>query len=240
MSETMELVPNAPHAVAVRQPEGMTIEQVFNAVLEKNINAEQIGVMKQLLAMDAERKFAVAFVALQAELPTIVATTVIPNRGKYERFEDVMRVVGPLLQQHGFTVSFSQDAKDNRIVQRCTLMHVGGHSRTNDFAVRAGGRSDSETQADCKASTTAKRNALLNCLNIIIRQDCMADESDAGNEGGFVTKEQAFELERRVAETNSDKAAFLRFAGADKFSEIGSSRYAELDASLKKKETRGR
>lgn len=237
MTQELELAPRQELPVA--QHSGMTIEQVFNAVLEKNINAEQIGVMKQLLAMDAERKFAVAFVALQAELPVIVASTVIPNRGKYEKFEDVMRVVGPALQKNGFTVSFSMDFKENRILETCHLKHIGGHTQSNSFAVRTR-KADSDTQADCMAATTAKRNALLNALNIVIRQDCMADESDVGNEGGYITKEQAFELERRVAETNSDRAAFLRFAGADKFSEISASRYAELDASLKKKEARGR
>jgi hypothetical protein len=236
--QTMELVPQGERAVAKPDAGGMSIEQVFNAVVEKNLNAEQIGVMKELLAMDAQRKFAAAFVALQSELPTIVAATTIPNRGKYEKFEDVMKAVGPYLQKYGFTVSFSMDFKDNRILETCHLTH-GGHTRSNTFAVRTR-KADSDTQADCMAATTAKRNALLNALNIVIRQDCMSDESDAGIEGDYITKEQAFELERRVGETNSNKEAFLRYAEAAKFSEISSSRYAELDASLKKKERQGR
>ena len=235
--KTTELELAAKRDVAVREPEtGLSIEQAFQAVTSGTVKAEHIAVMKELLAMDAERKFNAAFVALQADMPVIVATSVIPNRGKYERFEDIMRQIGPLLTKHGFTVSFSQDFKENRILEICTLSHAAGHSRSNSFAVRAGGRADSDTQADCKASTTAKRNALCNALNIVIRQDCLSTEEDVTIEGAFVTDEVAFELERRVKETNSDVAAFLKFAGAKKFSEIAASRYDDLDAMLTRKE----
>lgn len=230
--------------LAVNEPAGaLSLESAFRAVVDGTIKAEHVAVMKELLAMDAERKFNSAFVSLQADLPTIVATTVITNRGKYERFEDIMRVVGPLLTKHGFTVSFSQDFKENRIVETCTLSHAAGHSRPNSFAVRAG-KADSDTQADCKASTTAKRNALCNALNIVIRQDVLlnedADASIEGNPNAFLTPDQAFEIERRVKETNSIVPAFLRFAGAATFKEIPANKYAELDSMLRRKETQGR
>lgn len=236
MKQTTELELASARAVAVRDDAGLSIEQAFQAVTSGTVKAEHIAVMKELLAMDAERKFNAAFVALQADMPVIVASSVIPNRGKYQKFEDIMSEIGPILTRNGFTVSFSQDFKENRILEICTLSHAAGHSRSNSFAVRAGGRADSDTQADCKASTTAKRNALCNALNIVIRQDCMTEEHDASIIGGNVTEDQADELERRVKETNSDVAAFLKFAGAKKFSEIPASRYDDLDALLAKKE----
>lgn len=215
----------------------LTISQVFAAVLEKNLSPENVQVAKELLAMDAERKFAAAFVDLQANLPQIVATSVIPNRGKYERFEDVMRQIGPVLQKHGFSVSFAQDFKENRIIQTCHLRHSGGHVQSNSFAVRAGGKADSETQADCKASTTAKRNALLNALNIVIRQDIFAEDSgDASIEGSPITKEQADSLRKRVHATGTVEPSFLKYAGAKTYEEIMSGRYTELDEWLRVRE----
>lgn len=230
-------------AVVTQPGGGLSIEHAFQAVVAGTIKAEHVVVMRELLAMDAERKFNAAFVRLQSRMPTIVASTVIPNRGKYERFEDVMRVIGPLLSEHGFTVSFSQDFKDNRIIVTCTLSHEAGHSRPNSFAVRSGGKSDSETQADCKAATTAKRNALCQALNIVIRQDVLNEEDDATIEGdpnAKLTPAQADEVERRAKETNSNIPAFLKFAGAEKFSEIAASKYTELDAMLRRKEKVGR
>lgn len=222
---------------------GLSIEQVFAAVQEKQISPENIEVMRQLLAMDAEQKFAAAFVELQAQIPTITAKTQIPNRGKYEKFEDLMAVLTPLLAKHKFTVSFSQTFSDNpiRIIETCHLSH-GRHTLTRSFAVRTR-KADSDTQADCMAATTAKRNALCNALNIVIRQDCLNSEDDAGIEGDVdtkITEEQAEELEHRVLMTNSNTADFLKYAKAISFADIMASRYTELNELLARKERAGR
>ena len=71
----------------------------------------------------------------------------------------------------------------------------------------------------------------------------MDEDNDAsllGNMSEFVTAAQADELERRAQETNSNIPAFLKFAGAAKFSEIRASKYDELDALLRKKEQAGK
>lgn len=212
---------------------------VDGGVTESNVAAldKLLAVYERLDDKRAEREFSAAFVALQQDMPVIVADTVIPNRGKYARFEDVMHVVGPLLVKHGFSVSFSMDFKDNRIVETCHLSHIGGHSQSNSFAVRSGGKADSDTQADCKAATTAKRNALLNCLNIVIRQDALLDEeNDASILGAFISPEKALYLREMVRETKSDEAGFLKFAQADTYEEIHESSYQRLVNALMKKQ----
>jgi len=228
-------------------PLGNTLAVISRAARDPNCDVEK---MERLLAMAermearrAEKEFIAAFNRLQRKLPTIVAKTVIPNRGKYERFEDVMFQIGPLIQEEGFAVSFSMDFKDNRIIETCYLKHTSGHSQSNSFAVRSGGKAESDTQADCKAATTAKRNALLNALNIVIRQDCLSDESDAAIEGdpnAKLTQAQADELEHRAQLTNSNIPALLRFAGSATFKDIPANKYAELDSMLRRKEQGGR
>lgn len=212
------------------------IEKIVNGgVTESNVAAldKLLGVYERLDDKRAEREFASAFVALQTDLPVIVADTVIPNRGKYSRFEDVMHIVGPLLAKHGFSVSFSMDFKENRIVETCHLKHIGGHSQSNSFAVRAGGKADSDTQADCKAATTAKRNALLNCLNIVIRQDAMQnEEGDASLEGGPIPPDKVVYIRELLEETKSDVGKFLAMAGVDRVEEIGTGQYDTLVRAL--------
>ncbi len=218
------------------------IVQMMQAITDKGITQENVAALTQLTALyermqdkDAERQFAAAFVRLQADLPVIVASTVIPQRGRYERFEDVMDQIQPHLTQHGFTVTFSQDFRENRILQVCRLQHVGGHFKENSFAVRSG-KADTETQADCKAATTAKRNALCNALNIVIRQDALQDEEgDARMEGEPVTERQANHLRELVADTQSDDAKFLKYAGAKTYEEINAASYDRLVEMLKKK-----
>lgn len=222
---------------------------MLQAVIKGGVTTENAGALEKLVdlyermeARNAEKAFNRAFVQLQNEMPVIVAKTVIPNRGKYERYEDVFNVVAPLLVKHGFTVDFTQSYDQTRIIETCHLRHVEGFSKSNSFAVRVG-KADTETQADCKAATTAKRNALLNALNIVIRQDCLNSEDDAAMEGdpnAKVTPAQADELERRVQETNSIVPAFLKVAGATTFKDIPANRYDELDAMLRRKEQAGR
>ena len=226
-------------AVALPQ-QTLSIEQVFAAVIDKQISHENVAVMKELLAMSAQQKFSAAFVALQSDLPTIVAESVIPNRGKYAKFEDVMHQIAPALKKHGFTVSFSQKQDAGRITETCYLTHDGGHTRESGYTVRVSGKADSETQADTKAGTTAKRKALQDALNLVIRQDCLNEEEDASLEGGNITEDQAFELERRVALLNQDHAKFLKWLQAPSYAEIPKSKFDMADQFLSKKEQAGR
>lgn len=236
---------NEQNQLATQQEPSVTL--MLAKIIEGGITEQSVGVLEKMCALkermdarEAERQFTVAFNALQNDTPVIVASSVIPNRGKYERFEDVMRVVGPLLIRHGFAVSFAQEADDKRIKVTCHLRHIGGHTVSTPFAVRLGGRADSDTQADCKASTTAKRNALLQALNIVIRQDVFQNEDDARIEGGFITPEEAAELEQWVESLGADRKKFLEFAGAPTFAEIPTSKLEMLQDSLRKKEKGGR
>lgn len=231
-------------ALQQREP---SVGLMLQTVIEKGVTSENVTALEQLVglyerleAKNAEKAFNSAFVELQNELPVIVAQSVIPNRGKYERFEDVMHVVKPLLIKNGFAVSFEQLADDKRIKVTCHLRHVGGHSQSTPFAVRLGGKADSDTQADCKASTTAKRNALLQALNIVIRQDCLQDEDDAHNEGGYISQQQADELRDWVSNLGADPIAFLEYASATKFEEIHINRLEALHGALRKKEKEAR
>lgn len=252
-----ELAVVKPAEMAVAPAEQPTPAQMLKLMVEKGVTSENVAAFEKLAELqwkfeerDAVRAFNADFVKLQAELPVIVASSIIPNRGKYERFEDVMRVVQPILTRNGFTVRFEQLNGENKIACVCHLMHSAGHSVANSYAVRVSGKADSETQADCKASTTAKRNALLQSLNIVIRQDCFQDEdNNPALEGHFITAEQAAELQHRVKMVNGNEGAFLKLAGLnalkppytlEHYQKIMSAKYAVLDEQLKKKEQSGK
>jgi ERF superfamily len=238
--------PQLPLATREQKPlanQSASVGAMLQTVIEKGVTSENVAALEQLVglyerleAKDAEKAFNAAFVALQTDTPVIVAKTVIPNRGKYEKFEDVMQVVGPLLIRNGFAVSFEQLADDKRIKVTCHLRHIGGHSQSTSFAVRLGGKADSDTQADCKASTTAKRNALLQALNIVIRQDCLQDEDDPHNEGQFISPDNAEMLRVWVESTRSDRTKFLEHAQAETFDKILNSRFEDLCDTLRRRE----
>lgn len=227
-------------------PEALTIQpaQMLRAVIDKGITPESVGVVERLVALyermadkDAERKFAVAFANLQADVPAVQAVKEVPNndgtvRYCYAPYEEIMFKVRPILQRHGFTVTFSSSVIDGRIVQSCTLQHVGGHKRTNQSAARIGKGppGSSDAQGDGAASTYAKRFALCDALNIVVERD-----TDARAESGCISFEQAAYLKEMVKETRSDEKAFLKYAGAADYEHISTDRYDVLARELHKK-----
>lgn len=245
MSESSELqVVGQQQAVVRQQP---SVGDMLQAVIEKGITAENVSAMEQLVGLyermqsrDAERAFAEAFVKLQADMPKVQAIRPVPGndgsvRYKFAPYEEIMRQVGPMLQRHGFTVTFSTDYDEKRLIKTCTLQHVGGHSKVNKFAVRIGQGPPkaSESQSDGAASTYAKRFALCDALNIQIDHDT---DADPRAEGGVISPGQASDLRRRVRECGADERAFLAFAGAQDFEDIVDAKYTMLDAFLTKKE----
>ncbi len=239
MDTPTSLVNAQPQTLATVQQQAPSLLDMMRAVVAGGVTTENVGVLKEMLAINermeirnAEKDFNAAFTALQNDMPTIIAESVIPNRGKYAKFEDVMWQISPMLSKHGFSVSFSMTNDGIRVVETCTLRHIGGHSQSNSFGVRVG-KADSDTQADCKAATTAKRNALLNCLNIVVRQDALQNEDDdASLEGGLISPDKVIYLRERLQETNSDLTRFLQLAGAESLETIRSGSYDVLVRAL--------
>lgn len=225
------------------QPAQLSTLALIGRIVDSGITPQTIEVMERMLAMkereeakESARAFSESLSRFQDEMPELVAKTEIPKRGKYERFEDIMHVARPLLVKHGFSVSFRQEVSADRITAVCKLAHRAGHFVENSFSVRVANKADTATQADCMASTTSKRNALIQALNIVIRQDCIDEEGDARNVGAFITQEKAFELASRVMACGADAKKFLAFAQAESFETIGEAILPQLESMLRAKE----
>lgn len=221
---------------------------MMQTIIEKGITAENVSAFEGLLKLQermedrqSEKEFAAAFVELQSSMGKVEARKAVPGSGNtiryyYAPFEDIMAQVKPLLQANGFAVSFDSKRDEGMITEICTLMHRGGHSRSNNFAVRIGKGppSATESQADGSASTYAKRYALCNALNIVIG----GMDDDARTIGESITEAQAIELRDRVANCHADEAAFLKFAGAANYESIPATKFDALDSMLRQKEVR--
>ena len=243
-NEELALDPGPGVSAIERVP---SVPKMMEAFLERGVTADNVAAFEKLIelhermeARNGEREFAKAFAALQAEMPIVEAKKPVHTKDgtlkyKFAPYEAIMEQVRPLIQRHGFTLSFSMDFKEGRIIQTCTLTHIGGHSRSNQFMARIGSGppGSSEAQADGAASTYAKRFALCNALNIVCEVD--TDGADARNEGKPITEDQAIYLREQVKETKSNEADFLRFAGSATYEAIGSARYPSLIAALEKK-----
>jgi hypothetical protein len=241
MTEELQRMPE--QAVARPVP---SVGEMLGAVIEKGVTAENVAAIEKLVGLyermeekKSEREFATAFVRLQEIMPKVNATKAVPDRSggvryKFAPLEEIVRQIGPALKECGFTFSFSERYAEARMIETCTIMHISGHSRQNEFSVRVGSGPPgcTETQADGAASQYARRYALCDALGIVIEHL----DQDARLEGGMITKDQAEELSRRLQEVNGDRAAFLKLADADSFFNIRVAKLEMLETMLAKKE----
>lgn len=244
-SEQLE-IPEAKAALAVRSEP--TTADMLRAVVDAGITDQNVGVLERLVALkeraeqrQAEREFAVAFNALQSEMPAIGASSEVPGKNdtvkyRFAAYETIMQEVRPLLMKHGFSVTFKAEFKEARVHMTCRLLHIGGHHEDTVSMVRVGSGpyGASETQADGAAQTYAKRYALCSALNIVIERDTDGT-ANVAVEGSPISFEQAETLRELVKDTGSDEKKFLDYAGAKSYGEIGSNRYMELFSQLNKR-----
>lgn len=226
-----------------------TVAEMFQAVIEKGVTSENVSAVKEMAQLlreervfDAEKQFATAFVELQKEMPKVQATEVINGkdgkmRSSFAPFEVIDSQARPICIAHGFTYTFSEaPSQPGKVTKVCILQHIGGHKREVPYSVRIGSGPPgcSESQSDGSAHSYAKRGALCDALNIVVKG--IDRDADPRDEGGFITPEQAKSLQKRVMDTGSDAKAFLKFAQAETFEQIHANRYAELDSNLRRKE----
>lgn len=234
-------------ALSAQNPIGRLIESVISSQESASAKVETLGKLTELYermeAKNAEKEFAAGFVRLQSELAPVKAMKAVPNndgttRYFYAPFEQIMAQVQPLLLKHGFAVSFSSQTDEKRVTQTCTLMHVGGHSRTNSFSARIGSGppKSSEAQGDGAASTYAKRFALCNALNIVTEVDTDGADEEPADEP--ISHEKATYLRELIHETQSNEAKVLEIAGAQKIEDIKSGAYPTLVRMLNAKKSR--
>ena len=256
-TESTDLVA-AQHELAVSPlPSSLDIGAMLTTAIAAGITPENATTLERMMAMyermeerDAEKQFARAFAALQADMPEIKAVKAVPDKNgnlkyRFAPYEDIMEIVKPLLQKHGFTVTFSCAFSEGRVNQTCTLQHTGGHKSANQFAARIGSGPPgcSEAQGDGAAATYAKRHALCYALNIVIERD--EDGADPKTRaqviGAPISPEQVQTLNEMVRDCQAaggpglDLPKFLDFAKAKSIGEIGTADYPRAFAALQKK-----
>lgn len=217
----------------------MSVGEMMGVLASRpDITTETVAVMKELVGLKREMdkdsarvSFNRAFVALQRDLKAVVAQRTVPgNDGKiryrFAAFEDLMAEVAPHLDKHDLSLSFTTKTEEGRLCVTATLMHIDGHERSTDFAVRSGKGAPgcSDAQTDGGAFTFAKRYAMCGLLNIVIDKD-----TDAALLGDTITKEEALDLERRVLAISKgdDKQVdrYLKLADAANFQTVKRAKY---------------
>lgn len=166
--------------VATQSPIKFDIESIFRLAIEKEGTAETLeklmGIRRELNAETARKAFDEAMAAFQAECPPVSKTKGVPTESgalayKYAPFENIIAIVKPCLQRHGFSYTLDTDTSSapGWVIAICHVMHSGGHTRpsTAKFPLGTKTRLMSDTQVYASALTFASRRVFCNAFGIV-------------------------------------------------------------------------
>ena len=222
--------------------------RLLEAAVRGGVTPENVAVVKELLAMRREelamenkRSFNRSFFLLKQKIAQMEICADKAGKNKsgaviytYASESELADKLEPVLAEFGFAMMFGQKRTDNMVIAEITLIHRDGHEEKREYAVRVGRSNEmkDDTAVDSGSTTSAWRHLVIKLFGLKSR---IMEESDMANEGSPISFEQSETLRELVKETNSDEAAFLRFAGAVKYEEIGAVKYDMLFRALDKK-----
>jgi hypothetical protein len=240
------IIPATESALATtHEPSTIGILQAF---VDKGITSENVAAFSQLIALKREEDsrqskiaFNKSFFRLKTELATMnfYCDKEAKDRSggvmySYCSEEEISNKLEPVLFKHGFAMMFGQKQQDSRIIAEITLIHSEGHEEKREYAVRSGATNAAKdaTQADTGSTTSAWRHLVIKMFGLKSR---ISEQGDARNIGAPISFDQAQTLREMVKETKSDEKAFLKFAGAPSYEEIGALEYDRLFRALEMK-----
>lgn len=136
-----------------------------------------MGMYTEAQARSAREQFFAAFARMQAELPAVERKGKGHNNIRYAKNDDIQEAVRPVLERHGFSLSFRTEFPTPKSVKiTAVLAHAGGHDERTEFV------SDADTSGNKNAiqamgSTIAygKRYATGAILNITTKDEVDTD-----------------------------------------------------------------
>lgn len=190
MSDSRELAHAGEQggAVAIAQSEGerrfaQTIQMVREAMLNPDVDANKAKVMAELMTSLEDRSIAAEFNrdlnAAIMEMPVITKAGIItiparegkPERtqGRFARFEDIDRVVRPILNRHNLAIRFDIEESNKGISVRPILTHRNGHTERGGAMHAPIDTSGAKNNVQGAGSTVSylKRYTMCSTLNII-------------------------------------------------------------------------
>lgn len=215
-------------------------EIIKQAVSNPDLDADKLHKLldfqERVMNKQAEQEFNAAFHVVQLNMPTIKKDNSVsypvdkndPNGAQkkafdYATYENIMKVVKPVLLENGFTIDFdTQEREGGGATVIATLTHTGGHYKKAHFngaLDTSGGKNN--IQAMGSTFSYGKRYCLTSLLNIITE-----GEDNDGNYQDFPIDDAQFEeIQKLIDETNTDAASFCKYMEVTSLKQIKSKSY---------------
>lgn len=178
------------------------IQVIERAALNPEVDIDKMERLLQMQERVMDRQammaYSAAMAAMQTELPSIEERGQT-NNGFYATLEDIVDTVRPIMQKHGFAVSFRIQTQERGIEVTGVLMHKDGHREETRMLLPADSSGNKNAvQAFGSSTSYGKRYVLCALLNITTR----GQDDDGLNAGGIkrITAFQAGQIQRLISQ----------------------------------------
>lgn len=207
-------------------------DNMLMAIIEKAVTNPEVDVDKMSAMLDvqerimnknAEAEFNIAMVSALGEIPSFEEKT--QGHGyKYATFEQINKIVKPILAKYDLFVNFTTNFKDKGVYVTAQITHKGGHAKqtTGLFPFDPSG-SKNNIQAVGSAISYGKRYMQNALLNITTHGE---DDDGFATEKTISTAEIA-KINAGILKSGIKLSDFLEAMNVSTLSEIKMDNYAE-------------
>jgi hypothetical protein len=212
------------------------LSMVARAAADPNVDIDKLERLMLMRERELERQSRTAFddamAVMQPELPSISERGDAAGRYTFAKWEDIQAAIKPVLQRHGFALTFRTDTND-KITVTGILSHRGGHREETAITLPTD-PSGNKNAVQAVASSVAygKRYTAGALLNLTSH----GEDDDAFSAGvATITEEQEAELRELAEASGADVPAFLKYMKAGALSAIAAKDYHKAKAALNAK-----
>lgn len=197
-------------AVAQHQADNSIMAVISRAAADPTCDIEK---MERLMAMHermqdkaAEAAFNAAMAQMQCEFPTVAHGALNEHTDKtYATLDDINVMIKPIMQAHGFAISFKVEHVGEGVNVTGILMHRDGHREQTTMLLPVDiGKGRNAVQAVGSSTTYGKRYVMCALLNITTGE-ARDDDGESAVPPPLVTENQAKQLQA-LLDKCSDKA----------------------------------
>lgn len=201
-----ELVTQQPQQIGrVEQPQSTSMmDFIQRAASDASVDIDKlerlIVLSESMQAKQAEQAFNAAMAQMQCEIPTVgEGAQNSHTKNTYATLDDINRVLKPIMQRHGFAVSFKVDNQANGIHVTGILMHSAGHREQTTLLLPVDiGSGRNAVQAVGSSTTYGKRYVMCALLNITTG-DAPDDDGQSAQAEQLITPAQAKQIDALLA-----------------------------------------
>jgi hypothetical protein len=241
----------APAPQPVSEP-GSILDVIERAALNPNVDIDKMRALldmrERLIARAAETEYNKAMVAAKKAMPAVTRDRKNEQTSsKYARLETISAAIDPIINDHGFSLSFgmAECPIQNHYRVTCTIRHEGGHSAVEliDIPIDAtgikGNTNKTNTHAFGSTLTYGRRYLKTMIFDVVIK-----DEDDDGVAAGrrvveeFLTAAEVADLENLAKDVGADIGKFCQFMRVPSLAEMPVSLFDDAKKCLEKKRAR--